>query len=60
MYQTLIKGLKHAGMCAAAAVALVSCVTPAKAEPDYNSIGRQFSLIMQNAHFSQTRFSSAL
>ena len=60
MYQSLINGLKHVGMCAMSAAALVSCVTPAKAEPDYNSIGRQFSLIMQNAHFSQSRFSSAL
>ena len=45
---------------AAAAVALVSCTSVSHAEPDYDIIGRQFSLVLQNAHFSRARFSQEL
>lgn len=36
---------------------LASCSFQSKAEPDYNAIGQQFSHFLQNAHFSQIRFS---
>ncbi|MBQ5664396.1 MAG: hypothetical protein IIV41_00840 [Akkermansia sp.] len=41
----------------AAAAALVSCSSVSQAEPDYDIIGKQFSLVLQNAHFSRARFS---
>ena len=41
----------------AAAAALVSCTSVSQAEPDYDIIGKQFSLVLQNAHFSRARFS---
>ena len=46
------------GMVAAAA--LVSCTSVSHAEPDYDIIGKQFSLVLQNAHFSRARFSGEL
>lgn len=45
---------------AMAAAALVSCTSVSQAEPDYDIIGRQFSLVLQNAHFSRARFSQEL
>ncbi len=42
---------------AVAAAALVSCTSLSHAEPDYDIIGKQFSLVLQNAHFSRARFS---
>lgn len=45
---------------AVAAAALVSCTSVSQAEPDYDIIGRQFSLVLQNAHFSRARFSQDL
>ena len=47
-------------MGAVAAAALVSCTSVSHAEPDYDIIGRQFSLVLQNAHFSRARFSQEL
>ena len=47
-------------MGAVAAAALVSCTSVSQAEPDYDIIGRQFSLVLQNAHFSRARFSQEL
>ncbi len=44
-------------LAAAAAATLVSCSSAAYAAPDYDQIGKQFSLVLQNAHFSRTRFS---
>ena len=44
----------------AAAAALVSCTSISQAEPDYDIIGKQFSLVLQNAHFSRARFSQDL
>lgn len=44
----------------AAAAALVSCTSISQAEPDYDIIGKQFSLVLQNAHFSRARFSQEL
>ena len=41
----------------AAAAAVVSCSSVSQAEPDYDIIGKQFSLVLQNAHFSRARFS---
>ena len=41
----------------AAAAALASCSSVSQAEPDYDIIGKQFSLVLQNAHFSRARFS---
>ncbi len=43
-----------------AAAALVSCTSVSHAEPDYDIIGKQFSLVLQNAHFSRARFSGEL
>lgn len=39
------------------AAVLVSCTGTSTAAPDYDLIGKQFSLVLQNAHFSRTRFS---
>ncbi len=40
----------------AATAALVSCSSLSTAAPDYDQIGKQFSLVLQNAHFSRARF----
>ncbi len=40
-----------------ATAAMMSCTSVSTAAPDYNQIGRQFSLVLQNAHFSRARFS---
>ena len=42
------------GMVATAVLA--SCCSVTHAEPDYDVIGRQFSLVLQNAHFTRARF----
>lgn len=42
------------------AAGVVSCTSVSYAEPDYDTIGKQFSLVLQNAHYSRTRFSSAM
>ena len=39
---------------------LASCAPYSQAAPDYNQIGKQFSLILQNLHFSRERFSTEL
>ena len=39
---------------------LVSCSGVGHAAPDYNMIGKQFSEVLQNSHFSRERFSAAL
>lgn len=44
-------------MLVASAAVLVSCTGTSTAAPDYDLIGKQFSLVLQNAHFSRTRFS---
>ncbi len=44
-------------MLVASAAVLVSCTGTTTAAPDYDLIGKQFSLVLQNAHFSRTRFS---
>ena len=44
----------------AAMAALVSCTSVSQAEPDYDIIGKQFSLVLQNAHFSRARFSQEM
>ena len=43
-------------MAMAATAALVSCSSLSQAEPDYDIIGKQFSLVLQNGHFSRARF----
>lgn len=40
-----------------ATAALVSCTSVSHAAPDYDQVGKQFSLVLQNAHFSRARFS---
>ncbi len=40
----------------AATAALVSGTPAEAAAPDYDQIGKQFSLVLQNAHFSRARF----
>lgn len=54
-FQRWVKDLRMVGALAlAAAVAVPAAV---QAEPDYDLIGKQFSLVLQNAHFSRERFS---
>ena len=55
-------GKRVGALTAAAAAAMVTVLspTPAQAEPDYDQIGRQFSLVLQNAHFSRMRFNNEL
>lgn len=43
-----------------ATAALVSCAPVSQAAPDYDQIGKQFSLVLQNAHFSRGRFSQKM
>ncbi len=43
-------------MTLAATAALASCSSVSVAAPDYDQIGKQFSLVLQNAHFSRARF----
>lgn len=50
--------LKALGITALAAMA--SCTSMGNAAPDYNQIGKQFSLVLQNLHFSRERFSTEL
>ncbi len=47
-------------LAVAAAAALVSCTSLSHAEPDYDIIGKQFSLVLQNGHFSRARFSQEM
>ncbi len=47
-------------LAVAASAALVSCTSVSYAEPDYDIIGKQFSLVLQNAHFSRARFSQEM
>lgn len=47
-------------MLVASAAVLVSCTGTSTAAPDYDLIGKQFSLVLQNAHFSRTRFSGEM
>ena len=50
-----MRGVRIAGALAIAAVS--AAPSPVQAEPDYDLIGKQFSLVLQNAHFSRERFS---
>ena len=50
--------LKTLGVATMAALA--SCTTMGEAAPDYNQIGKQFSLVLQNFHFSRTPFSAEM
>lgn len=43
-------------LCVTGLAALASCSSLSHAEPDYDTIGKQFSLVLQNAHFSRARF----
>ncbi len=58
MMKTLLKQWsRRFGFTAlAATAALVSCSSVSTAAPDYDQIGKQFSLVLQNAHFSRARF----
>ena len=47
-------------LCVAGLAVLASCSSLTQAEPDYNTIGKQFSLVLQNAHFSRARFTQEL
>lgn len=58
MFPTLKNRVRALGVAAAAA--LVSCSSLCQAEPDYNHIGKQFSLVLQNAHFSRARFTQQM
>ncbi|MBR1978712.1 MAG: carboxy terminal-processing peptidase [Akkermansia sp.] len=58
MKRTLTQWSRRIGaMLVASAAVLVSCTGTSTAAPDYDLIGKQFSLVLQNAHFSRTRFS---
>ncbi|MBQ2814441.1 MAG: carboxy terminal-processing peptidase [Akkermansia sp.] len=58
VFQRWVKGFRRAGALAVAAAAMLPTVT--QAEPDYNLIGKQFSLVLQNAHFSRARFTQEM
>lgn len=58
MFHTLKHRVRALGAIAAAA--LLSCSSFCQAEPDYNLIGKQFSLVLQNAHFSRARFTQQM
>lgn len=53
-----VRKIKTLGVTALAALA--SCSTMGEAAPDYNQIGKQFSLVLQNLHFSRERFSAEM
>ncbi len=44
-------------MLVATTAIFASCTGSSSAAPDYDLIGKQFSLVLQNSHFSRTRFS---
>ncbi len=48
--------MRTRSLAVAAAAVLVSCTSVSQAEPDYDIIGKQFSLVLQNGHFSRARF----
>lgn len=50
--------IRNWGVAALAALAVYA--QPAQAEPDYDLIGKQFSLVLQNAHFSRERFTQEM
>lgn len=58
VFQRWVRGFRRAGALALAATAMLPTVT--QAEPDYNLIGKQFSLVLQNAHFSRARFTQEM
>ena len=61
MKMTLKSRVRRFAFTAAAATAgVVSCSSVSYAEPDYDTIGKQFALVLQNAHYSRTRFSQDL
>lgn len=47
-------------MSLTALAVLASCSSYCQAEPDYDLVGKQFSMVLQNAHFSRTRFTQEL
>lgn len=60
MKTNLTNWVRRVGALAVAASGLlVFSGSTGVAAPDYDQIGRQFSLVLQNAHFSRARFSSA-
>lgn len=58
MKMNLFSSFRKWAASLAAIGAFASC--SAHAVPDFNEIGRQFSLVLQNAHFSHTPFSKEL
>lgn len=61
MKMNILSRLRRMAFTAAAVAAgVVSCTSVSYAEPDYDTIGKQFALVLQNAHYSRTRFSSAM
>lgn len=61
MNMTLKSRVRRFALTATAAAAgVVSCSSVSYAEPDYDTIGKQFALVLQNAHYSRTRFSQQL
>lgn len=57
MFPNLINRMCSAGLAAAA---LVSCTSLCHAQPDYDRVGKQFSLVLQNGHVSHERFTQEL
>ena len=61
MKMNILSRLRRMAFTAAAVAAgVVSCTSVSYAEPDYDTICKQFALVLQNAHYSRTRFSSAM
>lgn len=61
MKMTLLSRIRSIALTAfTAATGFVSCTSVGYAEPDYDTIGKQFALVLQNAHYSRTRFSQEM
>ncbi len=56
MKMNIFSFLRKCVFSAAVSFAVASCTGTAQAIPDYDEIGRQFSLVLQNAHFSHTPY----
>ncbi len=52
--------LRRLGALSVVAASALSCTSVSQAAPDYDKIGKQFSILLQNGHFLRTPFSQEL
>ncbi len=52
--------LRRIGTLAITAASALSCTSTSQASPDYDKIGKQFSILLQNGHFSRKGFDSEM